>query len=228
MNKSICIILARGGSKRIPKKNIKLFHGKPIIEYSIIAAKKSGLFNEIIVSTDDKEIAEIASKCGASVPFLRSKKNSDDYSTTYDVVEEVLNKYEDNYEYVCCLYACAPFVNENKLINAFDKLIKFNLDCVFPIMEFNFPIQRALKCNGNIVSFCNPEYSLVRSQDLDKSFHDAGQFYFLKTEQLLSEKKIITSNSGYLLVDGMEGQDIDNFIDWKLAEIKYEILQSIK
>ena len=226
MNRAICIIPARGGSKRIPKKNIKRFSGKPIIEYSIIAAKESGLFKEVIVSTDDNEIADIAIRLGASVPFFRSIKNSDDHSTTYDVIEEVLNKVEDNYDYVCCLYPCAPFVDSKKLIESFDKLVKRNLNCVFPIMEFNFPVQRALQCSGDIVSFVNPEYSLARSQDLGKTFHDAGQFYFLRKDQLFLQKKLITSNSGFLIVDEMEGQDIDNFVDWKLAEMKYEILQS--
>lgn len=228
MNKSICIILARGGSKRIPKKNIKIFHGKPIIEYSINAALKSGLFDEVMVSTDDYEISKIALNCGASVPFFRSQKNSDDYSTSYDVIEEVLNKYENRFNYVCCLYACAPFVNANKLIAAYNKLIELELNCVFPIMEFGYPIQRALTCDDHLVSFSNPEYTLSRSQDLDKQYHDAGQFYFLRVDHLLLEKKLITSKSGFLLLDEIEGQDIDNYVDWKLAEIKYEILQGIK
>ena len=156
MSKSICIILARGGSKRIPKKNIKIFHGRPIIEYSIEAARKSALFDEIMVSTDDSEISKIALKCGASVPFLRSKKNSDDFSTTFDVLEEVLLQYKNDFEYACCLYACAPFISGQKLINAFNKIKKFNFDCVFPIIKYSFPIQRALRCNGINIEFLYP------------------------------------------------------------------------
>ena len=225
MNKSICIILARGGSKRIPKKNIKPFFGKPIIEYSIMAAKESDLFEEVIVSTDDKEIADISKKCGASVPFYRSKKNSDDFSTTYDVIKEVLSNLKIEYEYVCCLYACAPFITGKKLRHAYEKLLKLNLDCVFPIIEYSFPIQRALKCDNDKVSFCYLENSLTRSQDLEKTYHDAGQFYFLKTKKCMLQEKIITNNSGYIVINEMEGQDIDNITDWKLAELKYEILQ---
>lgn len=225
MNKSICIILARGGSKRIPKKNIKHFYGKPIIEYSIMAAKESNLFEEVIVSTDDKEIADISEKCGASVPFYRSKKNSDDFSTTYDVIKEVLSNFKIEYEYVCCLYACAPFITGKRLRHAYEKLLKLNLDCVFPIIEYSFPIQRALKCDDDKVSFCYPENSLIRSQDFEKTYHDAGQFYFLKTKKCMLQEKIITNNSGYIVINEMEGQDIDNITDWKLAELKYEILQ---
>lgn len=229
---NICIIPARGGSKRIPRKNIKLFLGKEIIAYSIEAALKSNLFDEVMVSTDDEEIKNVAISYGAKVPFLRSEKTSNDFANTYDVIEEVLNEYSKshiNFDYVCCLYACAPFVTSIKLIEGLNILKSNNFDTVFPVMAFSFPIQRALKkSKTNKVSFIHPEFSLTRSQDLEESFHDTGQFYWLNSRRLISNKKLISSNSGCVLVSEIEGQDIDNPSDWKLAELKYEMLQSIK
>ena len=228
---NLCIIPARGGSKRIPKKNIKLFLGKPIIAYSIEAAIESGLFDEVMVSTDNVEIAEIALNFGAKVPFLRSENSANDFATTFDVIEEVLLQYKEfntSFDYACCLYACAPFVTGEKICDSFEILNKKHLDSVFPIMPFGFPIQRALKVEANKVDFFYPEFSLSRSQDLEKSYHDAGQFYWMNVNQCLKEKKIITNNSGSIIISEMEGQDIDNEIDWKLAELKYELLQSIK
>lgn len=229
---NICIIPARGGSKRIPGKNIKLFLGKEIIAYSIEAALKSNLFDEVMVSTDDQEIKKVAISFGAKVPFLRSEKTSNDFANTYDVIEEVLNEYSKshiNFDYVCCLYACAPFVTSTKLIEGLNILKSNNFDTVFPVMAFSFPIQRALKkSKTNKVSFIHPEFSLTRSQDLEESFHDTGQFYWLNSRRLISNKKLISSNSGCVLVSEIEGQDIDNPSDWKLAELKYEMLQSIK
>lgn len=228
---NLCIIPARGGSKRIPRKNIKLFLGKPIIAYSIEAAINSGLFEEVMVSTDDSEIAEIAKKYGASVPFLRTEKTSNDFATTFDVIEEVLLQYQavnEKFNFACCLYACAPFVTKNKLSESFEILTKNNFDSIFPIMPFGFPIQRALRVESNKVDFFYPEFSFSRSQDLQKSYHDAGQFYWMNIDQCLKEKKIVTNNSGSIIISEMEGQDIDNEIDWKLAELKYELLQSTK
>lgn len=229
---NIAIIPARGGSKRIPRKNIKLFLGKPIIAYSIEAALKSNLFDEVMVSTDDEEIARVAIKYGAKVPFYRSKKTSDDFANTYDVLEEVLNEYKKKqikFDYICCLYACAPFVTSTKLISGLNVLKSNNFDTVFPVMSFSFPIQRALKKNNtNKVSFINPQFSLTRSQDLEESYHDTGQFYWLNSKKLLSNKKLISTNSGCIVVSEIEGQDIDNSSDWKLAELKYELIQSTK
>nr|WP_294925903.1 pseudaminic acid cytidylyltransferase [uncultured Flavobacterium sp.] len=228
---NLCIIPARGGSKRIPRKNIKLFLGKPIIAYSIEAAINSGLFEEVMVSTDDSEIAEIAKKYGAKVPFLRTEQTSNDFATTFDVIEEVLLQYQTvnkNFTFACCLYACAPFVTNKKLFESFEILTKNNFDSIFPIMSFGFPIQRALKVTANKVDFFYPEFSLSRSQDFEKSYHDAGQFYWMNINQCLKEKKILTDNSGSIIISEMEGQDIDNEIDWKLAELKYELLQSTK
>jgi len=229
---SLCIIPARGGSKRIPKKNIKDFLGKPIIAYSIEAAINAGLFEEVMVSTDDQEIAEIAKRFGAKVPFLRSDKTAHDYATTFDVIEEVLSQYQlhnKNFEFTCCLYACAPFVTKDKLAKSFKILQKNNFDSVFPVMTFGFPIQRALKKGiDNKISFFYPEFGLTRSQDIEQSYHDVGQFYWMNTGTCLRKKRIITDNSGSIIISELEGQDIDNETDWRLAELKYELLQSIK
>ena len=229
--KRIAIIPARGGSKRIPRKNIKLFLGKPIIAYSIEAALKSNLFDKVIVSTDDKEIAEIALKFGAKVPFLRSQNTSNDFSSTFDVIEEVskdLKALNEVFDYTCCIYPCAPFTSIENLLLSYNLLIKNKFDSVFPILPFSVPIQRALTYKEDKIDFLKNEYSLSRSQDLEKSYHDAGQFYWINTQVCLVRKSIITDNSGGIILSELEGQDIDNETDWKLAELKYELLQSIK
>ncbi|WP_373056140.1 pseudaminic acid cytidylyltransferase [Zunongwangia sp. H14] len=231
MPKNICIIPARGGSKRIPRKNIKEFLGKPIIAYSIEAALNSGLFEEVMVSTEDKEIAEIAKKHGARVPFLRSSKNADDYATTIDVLKEVVQQYEENgkiFNNICCIYPTAPFTTEKLLKEAFQQLEEENRDAVFPVIPFSYPIQRALKIQNRKVSFFYPQFENTRSQDLEKSFHDAGQFYFFKKAEFLKNNTIFTKNTGGVVISDLEAQDIDNISDWKIAEIKYELLQNSK
>lgn len=224
---NICIIPARGGSKRIPRKNIKDFLGKPIISYSINAALDSNLFEEVMVSTDDAEIADIAIRYGAKVPFLRSVKNSDDFATTYQVIEEVILDYKSklNLEFknFCCLYSCAPFVSPYTLKLAYNNLINKKFDTVFPILEFSFPVQRALGLENGKVNMINDEYLSTRSQDLDKRYHDAGQFYWGSVEQILREKKMLTSNTGSIIISELEAQDIDTEVDWKLAELKYQV-----
>lgn len=228
---NLCIIPARGGSKRIPRKNIKSFLGKPIIAYSIEAAINSGLFDEVMVSTDDFEIAEIANKYGATVPFFRTEKTSTDFATTFDVIEEVVEQYQAinrNFDFICCLYACAPFVTSDRLSESLKMLETQEYDSVFPVIPFGFPIQRALKFEGEKINFFYPEFSLSRSQDLEKSYHDAGQFYWMRVDKCLTQKAILTNNTGSIIISEMEGQDIDNEIDWKLAELKYELLQNIK
>ncbi len=223
--KKLAIITARGGSKRIPRKNIKDFLGKPIIAYSIETALKSGLFDEVMVSTDDDEIAEVAKKYGASVPFMRSNKNSDDFSTTADVILEVLSHYDINeYKYACCIYPTAPFISVQLLNEAFNKLKNDKLDSVFPIVSFGYPIQRSLKMDKDKVCMVNPEFMNSRSQDLEKRYHDAGQFYFLDTKKFLEKNKLFTDNSGAIIIDELQVQDIDNEVDWKLAELKYKLL----
>lgn len=229
---NLAIIPARGGSKRIPRKNIKLFLGKPIISYSIKAAINSELFDEVMVSTDDSEIAKIAIQYGATIPFIRSEKTSNDFATTFDVVEEVINSYRKNeteFENVCCIYPCAPFVIEQKLKEAYNLFVKEHFDAVFPVIQFGSPIQRALQMDDlGKISFFYPDYALTRSQDLLPSYHDAGQFYWMNVKSCMEQQKIITANTASIIITELEGQDIDNELDWKLAELKYEILQSIK
>ena len=223
---NICIIPARGGSKRIPKKNIKEFLGKPIIAYSIKAALDSGLFDEVMVSTDDVEIADIAKKFGAKVPFMRSAKNSDDFATTFDVIEEVIQIYKTQgkrFENICCIYSCAPFTTSEILLKAYDLLIQKKFDTVFPIIAYSFPIQRALRINQGKVSMILEDNLNIRSQDLEKSFHDAGQFYWCNTKQLLISEKLINSNSGGIEISELDAQDIDTNRDWNLAELKYQL-----
>lgn len=226
----LAIIPARGGSKRIHKKNIKLFIDKPIISYSIEAALSSGLFDEVMVSTDDEEIAEVALSFGAKVPFFRSEKNSDDYATTIDVITEVINEFKKigkEFEYTCCIYPCAPLLSATRLIESFQELITFKLDCVFPIVRFGFPIQRAVKIyNGNLIEMFHPEFMQTRSQDLEPSFHDAGQFYFFKTDEILKCQKLWTTNTGFIELTEIESQDIDNLIDWDLALLKYKLAKN--
>ena len=178
--KKIAIITARSGSKRIPKKNIKIFLGKTIIAYSIEKAINSKLFDKVMVSTDDKEIADISKNYGAEVPFFRSKKNSDDFSTTPDVLIEVLETYKklnEEFDFGCCIYPTAPLISKKELKKSFDILISKKYDCVFPILPFSYPIQRALRIeNSEKVEMINPLNYRVRSQDLEKMYHDAGQF----------------------------------------------------
>jgi len=225
---NLCIIPARGGSKRIPKKNIKSFLGKPIIAYSIEAAIQSKLFTEIMVSTDCQETAEIALRYGAKVPFLRSKENSNDFATTYDVIKEIIDEYKKdgvNFENICCIYACAPFVTANNLKHAYQELSNKQVDTIFPIIEYSFPIQRAIKINKGKIKLFNNKYLDARSQDLERSYHDAGQFYWMKSENILNKGRIITDNCSGIIITELEGQDIDNEIDWELAELKFKLLK---
>jgi pseudaminic acid cytidylyltransferase len=229
---SICIIPARGGSKRIPRKNIKNFLDKPIIAYSIKAALESQLFDEVMVSTDDTEIAEIAIKYGAKVPFMRSPNNSNDFATTADVILEVLADYGQknlHFEFVCCCYPTAPFVNPKRLTEGFQKLSNPEINTIFPVVTFDYPILRSLKMDDSQrVSLNWPEYLNSRSQDLPNAFHDAGQWYWFRREAFEKSGKIMTENSYAILLSALEVQDIDNEIDWQLAELKYELLQGTK
>lgn len=221
---TVAIITARGGSKRIPKKNIKNFCGKPIIAYSIEAALKSELFDEIMVSTDDLEIAEVAKKYGANVPFMRSEKNSDDYATTEDVLKEVLKEYlkrKQQFEWVCCIYPTAPFVTSEKLIESFKYLQKSDADALNPVVKFSYPPQRCFIIDNGFLQYKWPENINARSQDLEPLYHDVGQYYFWKADKLLNDT--IEKFIPYLL-DELQVQDIDDLNDWKLAEIKYKML----
>ena len=228
----LAIIPARGGSKRILRKNIKSFLGKPIIAYSIEAALKSNLFDEVMVSTDDEEIRDIALKYGAKAPFLRSDKNSNDYATTVDVIKEVLETYkrqEKTFDYCVCIYPTAPFVSSNLLVKAFKKLKNDKLDSVFSVLKYGFPIQRAMKINKeDKVDMIDVSKMNVRSQDLESSFHDAGQFYALNVSAFIKKQKLWTNNTGCIEINELEAQDIDTETDWKLAELKYKLLLDAK
>jgi pseudaminic acid cytidylyltransferase len=229
MKKAVAIITARGGSKRIPRKNIKEFNGKPIIAYSIEAALSSGIFDTVMVSTDDEEIAAVARQFRAEVPFMRSAKSSDDYATTADVIREVLESYSrqnQSFEYACCIYPTAPFVTGEKLSKAFSSLLETGADSVIPVTKFSFPIWRSLKMEEGKVSYNWPEFAPKRSQDLPPAYHDCGQFYFFNTGIFLQTGKLVTGNTIGLEVPETEVQDIDNEEDWKIAEIKYGFLTS--
>lgn len=223
----LAIITARGGSKRIPRKNIRDFCGKPILVYSIEAALQSGIFEEVMVSTDDGEIAEIAREYGAAVPFMRSEKTSGDFSSTADVVLEVVQDYKKRgmtFDWLCCIYPTAPFITANKLLNAYEKVINAKADAIVPVVHFSFPPQRGFIINNEKLEYKWPEYTFSRSQDLEPFYHDAGQFYFLRTEAFMNERTMVPKNTIPFITDEMEVQDIDNFDDWYIAEIKYKAM----
>ena len=228
--KNIAIITARGGSKRIPRKNIKKFCGKPIIAYSIEAATQAGCFDEIMVSTDDEEIAEIAIQYGAKVPFLRSKENSDDFSTTTDVIFEVIKEYEKKgitIEKACCIYPTAPFISGEKLKSAMNKLTTEEIDTVIPVVAFGYPPQRAMAIEEGQLVFLKPEYLRSRSQDLQKHYHDVGQFYCFKVNEFKKNKNLMVGKIAPIELTELEIQDIDTEIDWKIAELKYKLLNQL-
>jgi N-acylneuraminate cytidylyltransferase len=224
----LAIIPARGGSKRIPGKNIRSFAGKPILAYSIEAALNSKLFDEVMVSTDDPQIAEVARQFGASVPFLRSAENSDDFSTTVDVLLEVAESYTNagqTFDTACCIYPTAPFVSAELLSKAFTLLEEGKFNSVFPVVAFDYPIQRSLQRSENgKVEMVWPEYLLSRSQDLPKRYHDTGLFYWYRPNQLINERKLFGENSGALIISELECHDIDSPDDWEMAELKFRRL----
>jgi N-acylneuraminate cytidylyltransferase len=227
MEKKIAIITARGGSKRIPKKNIKYFLEKPIIQYSIEAAINSNCFDEVMVSTDDDEIARIAASFGAKIPFKRSVETSNDHSTTADVLIEVLNEYkkiDQEFKYCCCIYPTAPFITKEKLNDAYNQLIKSGAETLVPVVRFGFPILRSFKINDGLLKLNWPEFMNSRSQDLPLAFHDCGQFYFFEVESFLKHKKLFTEFTVPFEMPESEVQDIDSEEDWRIAEIKYTFL----
>lgn len=226
----LAIITARGGSKRIPKKNIKEFCGKPIIAYSIEAALKSGIFDEVMVSTDSEEIAEISIQYGAKVPFMRSENNSNDFATTNDVLCEVVNDYKEKqgkvFDFVCCLYPTAPFVTATKLKETFDILKASKADQVVPVVKFSFPPQRCFVIDENgDMKYKWPENQSKRSQDLEPYYHDAGQFYFYNANVFYNNKRPVDFLSKPYVLSDLEVQDIDNMEDWQIAEIKFKLMQ---
>jgi pseudaminic acid cytidylyltransferase len=225
----VAIIPARGGSKRIHRKNIKEFLGKPIIAYSIEAALKSGLFDEVMVSTDDHEIAELSKNYGASIPFFRKAETANDFATTADVLEEVLNEYKKSgskFEYACCIYPAAPLIQIKKLKTALDLIVSKQFDCVFPVVKYSHPIWRSVRIEEGKALMNWSQYLNSRSQDLPPAFHDAGQFYWFKVTSFLKTLSLFTKNSGVVELDELEVQDIDRITDWKIAELKYQLLKN--
>lgn len=223
--KPIAIITARGGSKRIPSKNIKDFCGKPIISYSIEAAINSGIFDEVMVSTDSDEIAKIALEYGATVPFMRSKENSNDYSDTTDVLNEVLDCYSElgkHYEEFCCIYPTAPFITAKKIIDSYKLLKNDEVYNVVPMVAFSFPPQRGMIVENGLTVPADPAHINMRSQDLEEIIHDSGQFYWCKTKEFKKNGNILFNHTKPFIVSELEVQDIDNYSDWLLAEIKYK------
>lgn len=228
MSGSVAIITARGGSKRIPRKNVKEFCGKPIIVYSIEAALESGLFDEVMVSTEDEEIAEIAKAAGARVPFMRSGENAGDYASTDDVLLEVLEAYREQgreFDSFCCLYPTAPFVTAEKLRRAMQLLDK--ADSVMPVVAFSFPPQRCMVLNEEgELRMKWPEHAKTRSQDLEPYYHDCGQFYCCKTAPFLENKTTDLPHMVPMIMSETQVQDIDNLDDWKIAELKYSLMKA--
>lgn len=224
---AVAIITARGGSKRIPRKNVKEFLGKPILLYSIEAALNSGIFEEVMVSTEDEEIAELARKAGAVVPFMRGDENANDFATTTDVLLEVVGEYEKrgkNFEFGCCIYPTAPFVTAEKLRDGMEKLAASDADTLMPVVPFSFPPQRGMVIREDKLQFVQPEHALTRSQDLEHWFHDVGQFYCFRTENFKRNKILTVGNVLPYVVSELEVQDIDTISDWKIAEMKYEAM----
>jgi pseudaminic acid cytidylyltransferase len=226
-NFKIAIIPARGGSKRIPHKNIKFFHGKPIIAWSIETAIKSGLFDKVIVSTDDNEIAEISTKYGAEIPFIRPEILSNDFATTGEVIEHAINFYIQKNKkpnLICTLYATAPFVTPDDLKDSFHQMLSNNKHLGFSATEFTFPIQRGFFINNGLISMYQPEHYLTRSQDLNKAYHDAGQFYWTTDYAIENKFMMFGENSHPYIIPRYKVCDIDNLDDWNMAEIQYEYI----
>lgn len=223
---SIAIITARGGSKRIPRKNIREFCGKPILAYSIQGARKCGLFDRVMVSTDDEEIAETARRYGAEVPFRRSEEAAGDFATTTSVLLEVLGEYEKRgecFDTLCCVYPTAPFVTAERLRQAVSLLEESGADSVLPVVRLSFPPQRCVVMQEGRLQFKWPEYAQTRSQDLEPFYHDAGQFYCLRVKSFLEQRALVMDNTVPLILPEMEIQDIDTEEDWELAQVKYRM-----
>lgn len=228
--KRLAIIPARGGSKRIPHKNIRLFKGKPIIQYSIEVALESGLFDEVMVSTEDKEIADLAIKLGATVPFYRSKAAAGDKATMAEVMIDVMDSYERNgkkFDYFCCILATAPFVTIERIKEAYSMLIEDKRDSVVPFVNYPVPIQQAFKLNPEnkkVEMFFDDQYGIM-TQDFTPSYYDAGQFYWMRPESVKQKKRISCDNTGAIILSELEAHDIDTEDDWNIAEQKYEYFE---
>ena len=226
----IAIIPARGGSKRISRKNVKNFCGKPMIAWSIEAAEASGCFDKILVSTDDREIGNIAEEYGAEVPFMRPAELSDDFTGTISVIRHAIKWIQVHVgavEYACCIYATAPFVAPQDLLKGWDLISQQSIDYAFSVTSYSFPIQRAIRIaeNGTIAMF-NPDHFATRSQDLEDAWHDAGQFYWGTAEAWCRERAIFGERSVPVLLPRHRVQDIDTAEDWVRAEWLFRTLQA--
>lgn len=228
----LAIITARGGSKRIPRKNIRDFCGKPIICYSIEAALSSGCFDEVMVSTDDDEISGLAKKLGASIPFKRSSQTSSDIATTAEVLLEVLLTYKKkqvDIQLACCIYPTAALLTSHIIKKGLELLLNDNdIKTVMPIVRFSYPVQRALVLRDNRVEFLDSKHSLSRSQDLEAAYHDAGQFYWFRVDKFLDKPALLGDGTAGIIMPEWQVQDIDNEEDWILAEMKYRFMQARK
>ena len=228
MTRVLAIITARGGSKRIPRKNIRDFLGRPIIQYSISAALNAEIFSNVMVSTDDSEIAEISRRCGAEVPFTRSTETATDMATTAEVLVEVLEEYAASghiFDYACCLYPTAPFVTSERLRRGFNMLVQADATTLVPVARYGVPIWWALDAGDDgRVHLRWPDYANVRSQDLPKNYYDVGQFYFFNVERFRQTRSLFTQDTLGLIVPESEVQDIDNEEDWRVAELKFQFL----
>lgn len=224
--KALAVIPARGGSKRLPGKNIRDFSGKPMLAWSVDAALGSGLFDTVMVSTDSEEIADVARAAGAEVPFLRSAETSDDHAILLDVMAEVVGRYDAEglrFERLCCILPTAPLLQASTLRDAAELMATGSFDTVFPVVAFGSPVQRALRRDGaGQTEMRQPEHYTSRSQDLEPAFHDAGQFYWMTREVCLSKQPMFAGRAGSFVIDEMEAQDIDTLTDWRLAELKMQ------
>ena len=225
---NLAVIPARGGSKRIPRKNVRSFHGKPMLSYSIEAALESNLFDRVVVSTDEEDIAEVARSCGAEVPFIRPKEISDDHTGILEVVNHCIQWFQGNVgqvDVVALIYATAPLLRSNALIDAYRLLQKNDCSYVLPVTKFSFPIQRALKILiGGRIDMLDSRYRFTRSQDLDEAYHDAGQFCFGLAKAFLAKEDIYSDLTVPYLLPMEQVQDIDTEEDWARAEILYKLL----
>lgn len=228
--RALAVIPARGGSKRIPRKNIRLFAGRPILAWPIRAALDSGLFATVMVSTEDEEIARVAREAGAQTPFLRSLHTADDQAALLDVLAEVVGTYrarDEHFDMVCCLLPTATLVTAERLRTGHAMFATGAFDSVFPVTRFPAPIQRALRRDDQgMISMFQPEHYSSRSQDLEPAYHDAGQFYWMSDQTCLDRTPTFSGRAGSFVLDETEVQDIDTEVDWRLAELKHQLLHS--
>lgn len=225
----ICVIPARGGSKRIPRKNIRDFCGKPMIAWAIGYALQAGLFDKVIVSTDDEEIASVAQDAGAEIPFIRPSNLADDLTPTAPVIAHAVEACQEiswRIEYACCIYPCVPFLKTSDLTAAFGLLQTYDSSFVYPVTEYSHPIQRAMRrLPTGQMQLLQPEHELTRTQDLEKTYHDTGQFYWGRASSWTTYAKMHSAGTG-LIVPSWRVVDIDTDDDWKRAEILHRFINN--